>query len=223
MQLYIANQNYSSWSLRAWLIVIHFDLPTTITKLALFTPEFYHQLKGKTPAAKVPVLLDGDIAVWDSLAILEYINEAHLDGKAWPNSRAEKAKARAIACEMHSGFMALRNELPMNCRALRKVTLSPAAQKEIERIDTMWSEQMQAYPSQWLFGDWSIADAMYAPIALRFKTYGIELSTAAQQYQDKVLSSPEIQRWLAEASLEIDIVEEDEAGEPRSLSTAKTV
>lgn len=215
MQLYIANQNYSSWSLRAWLIVAHFDLPATITKLPLFTPEFYAKLKGKTPAAKVPVLLDGEIAVWDSLAILEYLNEAHLNGKAWPTSIAQRAKARALASEMHSGFMALRNELPMNCRALRKVSLSPAAQKDIARIDAMWSEQMQAYPSQWLFGDWSIADAMYAPVALRFKTYGIELSAAAQQYQDKVLASPEIQRWLAEASLETDIVEEDEAGEPR--------
>ena len=152
--------------------------------------------------------------MWDSLAILEYVNEAFLDGKAWPQSLTERAKARAISAEMHSGFMALRNEMPMNCRAKRTVTLSKDALKDIERIDQIWSLQMEQYPDGWLFGEWSIADAMYAPVVLRTLTYGVALSERATQYQQKVLNSDTMQRWLAEASLEKDIVVEDEAGEP---------
>lgn len=214
MKLFIANQNYSSWSLRAWLILAQHNLDAEITKLTLFTPEFYETLSEVTPTAKVPTLVDDNITVWDSFAILEYINEAHLDGAAWPQSASERAHARAISAEMHSGFFALREELPMNCRACRKVVLSEAAKKDIERVDTLWSEQGEKFPDGWLFGEWSIADAMYAPLALRFRTYGIELSEAATRYQERVLNSPAIVRWLEEASLETDIVEEDEAGEP---------
>ena len=114
---------------------------------------------------------------------------------------------------MHSGFTALRNEMPMNCRAKRHVNLSKEAQNEIARIDAMWAQQMTEFPEGWLFEEWSITDAMYAPIALRFKTYQIPLSDLAHQYQQKVLNSPAIQRWLSEASLETDIVKEDEAGD----------
>lgn len=214
MKLYIANQNYSSWSLRAWVMFATYDLDVEIEKLVLFTPEFYQALQGITPTAKVPTLVDGEITVWDSLAILQYVNETQLAGKAWPADLAARAKAIALACEMHSGFQALRNELPMNCRAKRKVTLSPQAQKDVARIDQIWAEQMVDYPHAWLFGEWSIADAMFAPVALRFETYQIALSQKAQLYQNKVLASAPIQRWLAEAAQETDIVVEDEAGEP---------
>ncbi|WP_299691750.1 glutathione S-transferase family protein [uncultured Vibrio sp.] len=214
MQLYIANQNYSTWSLRAWLIFDHYNLDADITKLKLFTSDFYDTLAKVTPTAKVPTLVDGDVAVWDSLAILEYVNDAYLDGAAWPTCVAERALARAISAEMHSGFFNIRNELPMNCRAKRKLTLSDGALKDIARIDVIWSAQMAQYPEGWLFGEWSIADAMFAPVALRVETYGIQLSDKAKQYQQRVLNSPSIQKWLAEASLETDIVEEDEAGEP---------
>ncbi|CAH6841106.1 Glutathione S-transferase [Vibrio chagasii] len=214
MQLYIANQNYSTWSLRAWLIFDHYNLNADVIKLKLFTPDFYDTLAKVTPTAKVPTLVDGDVAVWDSLAILEYVNDAYLNGAAWPTSVAERALARAISAEMHSGFFNIRNELPMNCRAKRKLVLSEGAQKDIARIDAIWSEQMEQYPEGWLFGEWSIADAMFAPVALRAETYGIQLSDKAQQYQQRVLNSPSIKKWLAEASLEKDIVEEDEAGEP---------
>ncbi len=214
MKLYIGNQNYSSWSLRAWLIFAHCELEVDVEKLTLFSRQFYDTLAGKTPAAKVPALIDGDVAVWDSLAILEYINEAKLSHQAWPGAMNERAKARALASEMHSGFFAIRNELPMNCRAKRQVTLSEQAKQEIARVDEMWSEQMRTFPEGWLFGEWSIADAMYAPLALRFETYQIPLSPLAQQYQHKVLASPAIKLWLQQASTETDIVEEDEAGEP---------
>ena len=214
MQLYIGNQNYSTWSLRAWLIFDNYNLNAEVIKLKLFTSDFYDTLAKVTPTAKVPTLVDGYIAVWDSLAILEYINETYLDGAAWPESREERALARAIAAEMHSGFSDVRNEMPMNCRARRTLSLSEGALKDIARIDQIWSTQMEKYPEGWLFGEWSIADAMFAPVALRVETYGIELSEKASQYQQRVLKSPSIQKWLAEASLESDMVEEDEAGEP---------
>ncbi|EJG1733622.1 glutathione S-transferase family protein [Vibrio parahaemolyticus] len=212
MQLFIGNQNYSSWSLRAWLIFSQYDVKVDVTKLTLFTEDFYDTLASVTPTAKVPTLVDGEITVWDSLAILEYVNEQYLQGKAWPSNVADKAKARAISAEMHSGFFDVRNELPMNCRARRKVDLSDGALKDIARIDAIWSEQMAKFPDAFLFGEWSIADAMYAPVALRFETYGIELSQGAKAYQQKVLASQAVQKWLAEASQETDIVEEDEAG-----------
>lgn len=213
MQLFIGNQNYSSWSLRAWLIFEQFDIDVQVTKLPLFKPEFYQALTKVTPTAKVPTLVDGDVAVWESLAILEYVNEQYLAGKAWPEDSKQRAKARAIASEMHAGFTALRSELPMNCRAQRRVELSEAALKDVQRIDEMWSQQMDVYPDQWLFGDWSIVDAMYAPVVLRFKTYDVQLSKPAQAYLEKALQSPAMQAWIAEALLETDIVEEDEAGE----------
>ncbi|MEL7410769.1 MAG: glutathione S-transferase, partial [Pseudomonadota bacterium] len=124
MKLFIANQNYSSWSLRAWLIFSQFKLDVEVTKLKLFTEDFYKTLEDITPTAKVPTLVDGDATVWDSLAILEYVNEQYLQGQAWPSNSVERAKARAIASEMHSGFFDLRNELPMNIRARRKVELT---------------------------------------------------------------------------------------------------
>lgn len=213
MKLYIGNQNYSSWSLRAWLVFNQYDLPVETIKLKLFTEDFYRTLEKVTPSAKVPVLVDDGVTVWDSLAILEYVNEAYLEGKAWPNSIAERAKARALSAEMHAGFTHLRNELPMNCRAKRKVNLSEGAMKDIARVDAIWSQQMVLFSHGWLFGEWSIADAMYAPIALRLQTYGIALSDLAQKYQEKQLASPAIQKWLAEAKMETDIVAEDEAGE----------
>ena len=214
MQLYIGNQNYSTWSLRAWLIFDNYNLDPDVIKLKLFTSDFYDTLASVTPTAKVPTLVDGDVAVWDSLAILEYVNDAHLDGAAWPKSTKERARARAISAEIHSGFFAVRNEMPMNCRAQRKLALSEEALKDIARIDAIWSTQMEQYPEGWLFGEWSIADAMFAPVALRVETYGIKLSEKASLYQQRVLNSPSVQKWLAEASLETDVVEEDEAGEP---------
>ena len=212
MKLFIANQNYSSWSLRAWLIFSQFKLDVEVTKLKLFTEDFYKTLEGITPTAKVPVLGDGDATVWDSLAILEYVNEQYLQGRAWPSNSAVRAKARAIASEMHSGFFDLRNELPMNICARRKVDLTEGARKDIARIDAIWAEQAMLHPNGWLFGEWSIADAMYAPVALRFQTYGIKLSESAKAYQQKVLASESLKQWLEEASQETDIVEGDEIG-----------
>lgn len=216
MELVIGNKNYSSWSLRGWLMLEAFDLPFKEVQLKLFTDEFYQQLAQYNAASKVPVLVDGDVVVWDSLAICEYINERHLDGKGWPADPTLRAQARAIANEMHSGFMGLRAEMPMNCRARRTVEPSAQALADIQRVDQLWSGLREQHGNQgdWLFGTFSIVDVMFAPVALRFMTYGIELSPPAQAYAEALRQHPAMQAWLADALLETEIVEEDEAGEP---------
>ncbi len=217
MKLYIGNKNYSTWSLRAWLLLEKYDLNFQETILKLETDAFYQTLSGISPTNKVPLLVDGDVVVWESLAICEYINEAYLSGKAWPANPELRARARALSSEMHSGFLALRAEMPMNIRAKRYVNLSAAAQKDIERITQIWREQLQEFGQQggWLFGDWSIADAMFAPVVMRFLTYGIELGSEESVYMEKVLACPAIDKWRAAALLERDIVPSDEAGSPR--------
>ncbi len=221
MELIIGNKNYSSWSLRAWFMLRAFDLPFTETRLALFEEGFYSTLATYSPAGKVPVLIDNDITVWDSLAICEYISEAHLANKGWPADVADRTLARAISCEMHSGFFGLRHELPMNCRATRAVTPTEAALKDIARIDAIWTELLQknATNGPWLFGDFSIADVMYAPVALRFKTYlsatnSPEISEQSRAYVETVLAHPAIQAWVAAARLESETIAEEEVGEP---------
>ncbi len=217
MDLITANRNYSSWSLRGWLMLRSFELPFNETRLQLFTDEFYRALKPYTPAGKVPVLIDGERQVWDSLAICEYVNEQHLAGRGWPADAGVRAHARAIVCEMHAGFMALRNALPMNCRARRQVELTPAVVKDIERIDAIWSGLREQYADggPWLFGDWSIADLYYAPVALRFNTYVAAqslLSASSREYMQRVLAHPAVVEWVAEACAESEVVDEDEAG-----------
>ncbi len=216
MELVIGNKNYSSWSLRGWLMLEAFELPFKETRLKLFTNEFYQHLAQYNAASKVPVLVDGDVVVWDSLAICEYINERQLDGKGWPAAPALRAQARAVACEMHSGFTGLRNEMPMNCRARRTIEPSTQALADIQRIDQLWSALREQHGTQgeWLFGDFSIVDVMFAPVVLRFMTYGTALSPLSQQYADTLRQHPAMQAWLADALLETEIVDEDEAGEP---------
>lgn len=212
MQLFIGNKNYSSWSLRAWYLMSKFKVEFTEQQLVLDTPEFYSELQKHFTVAKVPALIDGDLQVWDSLAICEYINDAYLSNAAWPKSVALRAQARSVSAEMHSGFLALRNEMPMNIRATRNLELSDAAKKDIARIDEIFSVQQKLYPNAWLFGDFSIADAMFAPVVLRLKTYQISLSPLAQQYCDTVIACPVLQEWILGSCKETDIVQADEAG-----------
>lgn len=216
MELYIGNKNYSSWSLRAWLMLEKSGVIFSEINLKLFTDSFYHQLKEISPNLKVPALIDKDIRVWDSLAICEYINDAYMSGSAWPENPSQKAKARSLACEMHSGFNALRNELPMNIRATRCIQLSEAAKKDIQRIDAIWSQQMDEFDTDksgsWLFGTWSITDMMFAPVVMRFLTYGVAVSDGSRRYMKHLTQSPEMQKWIAAALEETEIVDEDEAG-----------
>lgn len=214
MELIIGNKNYSSWSLRGWLMLSAFDIQFQETQLALFTDAFYSALEKQGGAGKVPVLVDGDITVWDSLAICEYVNETYLSGNAWPADRAARAQARSVSCEMHSGFMAVRSELPMNCRATRRVEMSENTSKEVSRIDQIWRDLRSCYVDQgpWLFGDFSIADVMFAPVALRFSTYGVELSEASQGYVEAVLNHPSVQLWVKDARRETALIEAEEVG-----------
>ena len=215
MKLIIGNKNYSSWSLRGWLMLKAFDIPFEEISLTLFSDHFYTVLKDYTPVEKVPVLVDGELSVWDSLAICEYINEQYLDGKGWPKEVQARAIARAMVSEMHSGFTALRNEMPMNCRARRSVLLSEAAKTDIARIDRLWAECLSNYAGSnaWLFDEFGIVDVFFAPIALRFKTYGIQLSTESAAYQEHLLAHPAMALWLMDALKETDVIQEDEAGE----------
>jgi len=215
MELIIGNKNYSSWSLRGWLMLEGFNLPFEEKKLLLFTDEFYHTLGDYHAADKVPVLVDEEVTVWDSLAICEYINERYLNGKGWPDNYADRALARSVSNEMHSGFFGVRNEMPMNCRAKRRVDLSDQALKDIARIDQLWTSLRTAHADKgpWLFGDFSIADVMYAPVVLRFRTYAIKVSDISQTYCNAIYNHPSVQLWLEGALLEKEIVTEDEAGE----------
>ena len=215
MKLIIGNKNYSSWSLRGWLALKAFNIPFEEIKLALSTEAFYKELAQYTPIGKVPVLVDGDLSVWDSLAICEYINETYLDGKGWPADKSQRARARSIVADMHSGFFGIRNEMPMNCRAKRHVELSDQAKQEIANLDRIWSEQRHnnAQNGPYLFGEFSLADAFFAPVIFRFMTYGVELSETARDYHHTMLAHPAMKAWLEDALTETDIVEADEAGE----------
>ena len=214
MELIIGNKNYSSWSLRAWLMLKACGVEFEERRLALFTPEFAEQIKDLSPTGKVPVLIDGEVKVWDSLAICEYINDTRLSGQAWPQEAAKRAKARAISCEMHSGFMALREELPMNCRARRQVDLSTQVLRDVWRIDLMWQELLYEHQDTgpWLFGELSIADIMFAPVALRFHTYGCAISPLSRAYVDRVLEHPAVAEWIAASMEETEVIAEEEVG-----------
>lgn len=212
LTLIIGNQNYSSWSLRPWLLLTAFNLEFATKKVWLSKPCFKQQLMEYAPIARVPVLLDQGYCVWDSLAICEYVNEKYLAAAAWPVVAEERAHARALCCEMHSGFAALRDALPMNIRAQRTVAITAAVAQDIERIERIFSAH---HPSGWLFEHFGITDCFFAPVALRFKTYDIHLSAKATAYMTKLLAHPSLQSWIKAALQEEAIIAEDEAGEPR--------
>lgn len=205
LKLVIGNKNYSSWSLRAWLFLKESQLDFEEIRLALFTETWETQIRQYTPAGKVPVLLDGDLAIWDSLAIMEYVQEHYPAAAGWPSDRGARAHARSIAAEMHSGFMAIREELPQNlkmCQRRSRDDFSSTARAEIERVEVLWQDCFQRYGGPWLCGNFSIADAMYAPVALRFVTYGITLKPEAQQFVTLVRELPSVQDWVAAAAAE---------------------
>ena len=218
VKLIIGNKNYSSWSLRPWLLLKHFDVPFEEIRIALFTHGFEQQLRAYTDANKVPVLHDGELRVWDSLSICEYISEQYLQGKGWPEDPSARSLARSASAEMHSSFMNVRQDMPMNCRAQRKIDFTPEVLSEIERIDALWQSLRIRYQSAgpWLLGTFSIADCMYAPMASRFYSYLPTLSAVASTYVDTVLQHPAVQKWLAEAAAETEVIEQSEVGRARA-------
>ena len=215
MKLVIGNKNYSSWSLRPWLLLAEFNIAFEEVQELLGQENTRERLARYSPACKVPVLIDNGITVWDSLSICEYISERYLDGRGWPEDPGARACARSISAEMHSGFFAVRNELPMNCRSRKKVAMSETVSEEIGRIDQIWSDCRNTYltAGPWLFGHFSIADCMYAPVALRFQTYGVHISSGSRAYMNNVLESGNIQAWVSAASDETEIQVKYEIGE----------
>lgn len=205
LKLVIGNRNYSSWSLRPWMLLRHLDLPFDDVVLRLDTPQFKEQVATWSPAHRVPVLADGDLRIWDSLAICEYVNEL-AGGKCWPDDPGARAHARAVSAEMHSGFAALRTAWSMRAAVTGlQVPLTPQAAADLARIDALWSDCRGRYAQSgpWLFGRYGIADAMYAPVVLRFRSYGAVLSAEARDYADTALADPLLQRWIRDAGHEV--------------------
>lgn len=215
MKLIIGNKNYSSWSLRPWLLLSVNNVPFEEIRIPLFTDRTHDELKKYTKAGKVPVLHDEDIIVWDSLAICEYVSEKYLNGMGWPEDIKSRATARSYCAEMHSGFHEIRNRMPMNCRASdRKIEVDKKLREEIKRIDHIWSNLMKnnSLEDSWLFGKFTITDSMFAPLVFRFKTYNITLSNRAEQYLEYVYSNALMQTWLADARNESETIELAELG-----------
>jgi len=207
MKLIIGNQNYSSWSLRPWVLMHYFNLDFEVHKISLFKDDMLEKMSAFCPNNKVPVLIDNNHKIWDSLAICEYINEQYLKGRALPQTVTERAIARAICAEMHSSFLAIRNEMPMNCRRIpSKITYSQDCQKDIDRIIALWQECLSNQAGRFLFGDFSMADAFYLPIASRFHVYQIKVPHVIQQYIEALLTLPSYQLWLKTAKLEEETI-----------------
>lgn len=211
--LIIGNKNYSSWSLRAWLMLKHVKIDFDELRIPLFGAGSKELLSTHTPSGFVPVYRDGELLVWDTLAIAEYLYELH--PQLWPADRAARARARSVSAEMHSGFVPLRKAMPMNIRATgRKVASTPELEADIARIKAIWRELRKQYASAgpWLFGQYSIADAMFAPVAFRFLTYGVSEPGVVDEYLLTVSRDPLIQPWINDSAQEKEVIEISEAG-----------
>lgn len=207
MKLIIANRTYSSWSLRAWLAVKASGHPFEEQLVLLRQPDTRASILRWSPSGKLPCLIDNELAIWDSLAIAEYLAEE--TPPLWPLDGASRAVARSISAEMHSGFQALRSQMPMNLRRNAPLkTLSPELVADIQRIETLWTECRQRFGDRdpYLFGAWSIADMMYAPVCLRFESYQVELGPVARDYLQHVLAHPHILEWRAAAEQETAVI-----------------
>ena len=215
-KLIIGNKNYSTWSLRPWLLMKEAGIDFDEHRILLDTPTSAKEIAEFSEAGKVPILQLGDVTIWESLAIAETVAERWPEKKLWPEDPGERAHARAISAEMHSGFTHLRNCMPMNCRAMgRKVHIPDELGDDITRVIDIWAECHKHYGDRggWLFGDFSVADAMYAPVVLRLRTYGINLPDSAGYYPHRLLESKAMQEWLAAAECETEVIEADEKGQ----------
>lgn len=207
--LIIGNKNYSSWSLRPWLAMKQFEVEFKEIRIPLYTPDSHALIQRYSPSGKVPVLLDGTVTIWESLAILEYLAEKFPEQHWWPAEPTAKVLARSISSEMHAGFISLRTQMPMNCRAtLLGKEMTPAVQNDIERIKTIWRDCRQQFDQdgEWLFGSFTIADAMFAPIVLRFRTYDIVLDHVCKAYADSLLALRAMELWLHSAQTEFEVL-----------------
>ena len=208
--LVIANKRYSSWSLRPWLAMTHFGVPFDEIVIPLDQEATSQAIREHSPAGKVPVLHHGDITVWESLAILDYLADAFYDRPWWPTDPHAKAHARTIAAEMHAGFGALREDLTMDVLTVYDPrTWGDNVAKDITRIQDIWRETRARFGAggDFLFGAFTIADAMYAPVVTRFKTYAVEMDDTCSAYVEAVLALPAMQKWITEAAEEPWVIE----------------
>ena len=211
--LVIGNKNYSSWSLRPWLLLRQSGVDFDERIVPLGTQAFHAAIAPLSPTRKVPVLHDGDLVVWDSLSICEYANERWLDGTGWPADLARRALARSAVAEMHSGFVLLRSHLPMNCRRVPDgYRWSSATQDDIDRVLALWRVLLERSEGagDFLCGGFGIIDAMYAPVVMRFFGYGVEVDPMTRRYMDAVLGLPAMREWREAASLETEVIEASE-------------
>ncbi len=214
MKLIIANKNYSSWSLRAWLLLAGLGIPFEEEKVSFNDPGWKARVRALSPAGKVPVLVDGDVVVWDTIAIFEYVAERFPDRGVWPAERVARARARSICAEMHSGFSALRSTLGMNCEAhLPMPVLNHATKRDVARICDIWVDAARFAPPEggpFLFGKFSAADATFAPVVRRFVTYDVAIPEAARAYVAAIEALPAMKEWMAAARAENDYYVPDE-------------
>jgi len=206
LTLVIGNKNYSSWSMRPWVAMTAFGIPFQEVRVLLDKPDTATRIAEYSGAGRVPVLVAGEITIWDSLAICEYLAEQFPDLHMWPQDVAARAMARSVAAEMHSGFAGLRSAMSMNIRvSLPGRGRTPESQGDIGRACEIWEECLSRFGHhQFLFGDFSIADAFFAPVVMRFKTYGVSLAPALQAYCDRMQAHPAVARWVREALAETE-------------------
>lgn len=220
LHLIIGNKNYSSWSLRPWLAMKVAGIPFEETVISLEAKDFKERVRAVSGTGKVPVLIDGDIRVWELLAIIEYLAEKFPSAGLWPQQAAAKAYARAIAAEMHAGFLPLRRRLPMNVwRPVKPRPLDDDAAANAARIDAIWSECRARFGANgpYLCGAFSAADAMYAPIVWRFHTYAVEVSAPSRAYMGAVMALPAWKEWRDAARREPWVLPHDEVDWPDVL------
>ena len=218
LKLIIGNKNYSSWSMRPWIAMKVANIPFEETVISLNAPNFKDVVGPVSGTGKVPALIDGDVRVWESLAILEYLAEKFPNARLWPSDSAARALARAASSEMHAGFLPLRRLMPMNMsRPVIKRDLTAEVVANVKRIETMWSECRGRYGQKdgpFLFGAFGAADAMYAPVVARLHTYGVDVSAATKSYIDAVMALPAWREWYAAALKETWVLAEDEVDWP---------
>jgi len=220
LKLYIGNKNYSSWSMRPWVLLKQAGIPfeEVMVRFDSFDTgsTFKNTLKDQTPTGKVPVLVEGDLAVWDTLAIAEYVAEQYPDKQLWPRDKAARARARSVCAEMHAGFTALRGACPMNIEAsLQDIGAlawrdKPAVRADVSRLVAMWSELLAAHKGPMLFGGFSAADAYFAPVCMRLKTYALPVPPVISAYVERVRALPGVKAWIDDALVEKDFLDFEE-------------
>ncbi|MBL8333451.1 MAG: glutathione S-transferase family protein [Rubrivivax sp.] len=219
LQLVIGNKNYSSWSMRPWVLMRQLGIPFTERKLRFdFSPgsAFRQAVAEVSPAGTVPVLVDEGFSVWDSLAIVEYLHERFPERGVWPADARDRARARSLCAEMHGGFSALRSNCPMNIEArlpevgARVWAEQAAVRANVARIEAMWAECLAARGGPFLFGAFSAVDAYYAPVCMRLRSYGLPVSDTTRAYIERVAAAPGVAAFIADALAEADFIAEDE-------------